>query len=255
MEVLHSRLQEQYSTETRSLPIDHDSFYEYLISTKLATNLDRIRKQIIEDNLKNIKDATIGEYQSRFSKMEEFAGSAIFASEVSLKKDYDSMVESQRTRRYSIDFDAPPEDMLEKSGDASRNDTKLAEEEDSLNDLRQRLMGKRRGSFGMEGESFDKQMQIQDDLQKELVQDMGQLVSGLKQGAEAFQNAIDHDSTVLKAAEIGLHVTTKNLSAIGTRLKKYHNEKLGFFMKLGLLAFVILGLLVTYLIIKIFPDM
>lgn len=245
----------QYSGESKSLGEKDDPFFQYLISTKLASNLDRIRRRIIEENLINDDSkGSIGDFQANFSGLEEFAESVQYSSETKLQQKYDEYVESQKTRRYSIDFDAAPE-ISAHNGNHPGHPVESNEDEDSLDVLRQRLLGKQKENEEQGEESFDKQMKIQDDLQKELLDDMGKLVSGLKEGAEAFQTALDHDSTVLKAAEIGLQVTSKSLSSLGGKIKKYHKEKLGFFMKIGLLLFIILGLLLTYLIIKIFPDL
>ncbi|BAO38868.1 protein transport protein USE1 [Kluyveromyces marxianus] len=253
LDILGDSLQSSFQKDNTLLRDEDDPFYHYLISTKAATNLDIIRKSAIKDSIHDSTANTINEYQTRLSRLEDLANSLNFSAESKLKQKYDSYVEDQKTRRYSVDFDMPAEGSMDSEDIASGMESR--EEDDSLRNLRQRLMGKRRDSFEGENESFDKQMQIQDDLQKELVQDMSQLVTGLKQGAEAFQNALEHDSTVLKAAEIGLHVTSRSLSTLGSNLKKYHKEKIGFFMKLGLLSFVILGLLITYLVIKVFPDL
>ncbi|CDO95637.1 unnamed protein product [Kluyveromyces dobzhanskii CBS 2104] len=256
LDMLSSELHKKLSEDTLLLEDEEDPLFKYLTSTKLATNLDTVRKQAIKENIDDPSSDAIDEYQKHFARLEEMVSSLNFANVTQLKQKYDTYVESQKTSRYSIDFDATPETLV---GDIDNNgiisNGEAIKDNDSLRDLRQRLMGKRRDSMETEGESFDKQMQVQEDLQKELVEDMSQLVSGLKQGAEAFQNAIEHDSTVLKAAEIGLQVTSKSLSSLGSRLKKYHNEKIGFFMKLGLLSFIIIGLLVTYLVIKVFPDL
>ncbi|QEU59082.1 Use1 [Kluyveromyces lactis] len=256
LDTLSDQLRKNYYRDLSLFQDDEDPFYHYLISTKLATNLNTVRKLAIKNNLDDPSSDAVDRYQKNFSRLEESVGSISFSKASKLQQKYDAYQESQKKRRYSVDFDATPDVPIGDEVDVDIiSNVEVINDNDSLKELRQRLMGKRRGSADTEGESFDKQMQIQDDLQKELVEDMSQLVSGLRQGAEAFQNAIEHDSTVLKAAEIGLHVTSKSLSSLGSRLKKYHNEKIGFFMKLGLLSFIIIGLLVTYLVIKVFPDL
>lgn len=253
---LKDRLESSYVEETSNV----DNLLRNLLNAKLSSNLDRIRDCAVTEQLQSKESATgpLIKFQEDFKDLEFRARSVQFETEKDLLSQYTRLVESLKTRRYSVDFDsAAVPGAADEDLDAVDLDQKDNEEE-TLGELRQRLLGKTKDGDSLNSEvhsSVEKQMQVQDNLQEQLVHDMSQLVSSLREGAEAFQNALQEDSTVLKATEIGLQVTSKSLSSLGTKLKKYHNSKFGFFFYIGCTLAMLLGLLITYLIIKIFPKM
>lgn len=90
-------------------------------------------------------------------------------------------------------------------------------------ELRKRLLGKGQNKgLGYETtKSVDRQIEDQDTLQQDLIQDMSKLVGSLKQGAVAFQSALDEDKQVLGAAEIGIQVASQGLMDVSGKLRKY----------------------------------
>ncbi|SCU84107.1 LAME_0C08262g1_1 [Lachancea meyersii CBS 8951] len=248
----------------QELPLVKEPVLQKVLSAKLLANLDILRKSAVESRI-NGDDShgkdMLSQFQNQFSGMSCTASMVQHASTLALDAQYTQHQEALKSSRLSVDFDkdATPEgplpaalDQLEsKIGPSGRNDENLTE-------LRNRLLGKNGDKPGLVSESnspMEKQMQVQNNIQEELISDMSQLVSGLKQGAEAFQAALNDDSTVLKATEIGLQATSRSLHDLGGKLKRYHNSKVGLLFYLTCILFMFVSLIITYLIIKIFPKM
>lgn len=103
--------------------------------------------------------------------------------------------------------------------------------------------------------SVDRQIEDQDTLQQDLIQDMSKLVGSLKQGAVAFQSALDEDKQVLGAAEIGIQVASQGLMDVSGKLRKYDKSKLSYLFYITVFIFMILGLVFTFIIIQLFPAL
>ncbi|AAS53329.2 AFL043Cp [Eremothecium gossypii ATCC 10895] len=240
------RLRAQYA----SLPVDSDSVLDYVLVSKLATNLACIREQTVARELQDGSGSE--DYDKELGKLELDTLHKLYRYRKGLISLYNEQKEAKARRRYSVDFDSA-DPRLDEESEAIGDTGQLNGDDDSLQQLRQRLIG---GQEGKEDrEALEKQMQVQDDVQRELVSDMAQLVTSLRRGAEAFQNALAEDSTVLRATELGLQATSQSLSTLGTKLKKYNRSRVGFFFYMGCAFFIIMSLLVTYLIIRIFPKM
>lgn len=232
-----------------------DSLFGFLVNTKLATNLRCIRDKMVQKQLNNQCENHLDRYQREFANLEANTLFSLNKLARNLKEQNKPSTESTKIKRYSIDFDSLSSDELL---DITKDNERKINEDESLAQLRKRLLKNEKNNDLQSRDeitSVNKQIQVEEGLQKELIHDMSQLVIGLRKGAEAFQNALDEDSTVLKATEIGLQVTSKNLSSLGGKLKKYHNTKLGFFFYLWCFLFLFFGLILTYIIIKIFPKM
>ncbi|KAM3159696.1 Protein transport protein USE1 [Lachancea thermotolerans] len=242
------------------LSFSDDPVLQDIISTKALANLALLRKSAVESQLRAPKHGSseLDDYRNAFEELECSALMTRHSSRAKLTAEHEHLMESMKSKRYSVDFDS--EDTGRQEEDFE-NIEKAAgpegEEEESLGQLRSRLLGNRRGSSSGADQSAntEKQMQVHNNLQEELISDMSQLVSGLKMGAEAFQNALEEDSTVLKATELGLQATSRSLTNLGGKLKKYHNSKVGLLFYLGCILFMFLSLLLTYMIVKIFPKM
>ncbi|AET37999.1 SNAP receptor USE1 Ecym_2253 [Eremothecium cymbalariae DBVPG len=231
-----------------------DTFLEYVISSKLAANLDRIREEAVRQQLEDNDSDSLPLYNEQLSDLEMHNLYKLNKCRETLLEEYKEYVKSSKARRYSVDFDTSLGEENVSTVVEAIDFPKV--EDDSLQQLRKRLLGQKKEKVDEDKpDTVDKQIQVEDDLQQELVSDMAQLVASLRQGAVAFHNALEEDSTVLKATEIGLQVTSKSLSTLGTKLKKYHKSKVGFFFYISCVLFIMLSLLVTYFIIKIFPKM
>lgn len=236
----------------------NDPLLSYLLNTKQLGNLnvlttDAVKRDLIGDGKRN----SILQYQECHGKL-EFECYATQQNKLSLMaKEYRACEEIQKTKRFSVDFDAPGEGF-NTSMDGGVEEELLEEdnsEQEGLTELRRRLLGRRQSVSSEHGKSTDKQIEDQDNLQNELVQDMTKLVGSLRQGATAFQSALDEDKFVLDAAEIGVQVASRSLTDIGGKLKKYDKKKLGYLFYILATLFMVIGLLVTFIIIKLFPAM
>lgn len=245
----------------KELTTCEDAALQNLLSSKTVANLTILREAAVESQLGSREDQLGGldNYRKEFSDLECVALTTQHQSKNALIAHYTQCIEMTKAKRLSVDFDAnsrseSPDNMES----VEKRAPSISKEDESLGELRNRLLGKRRGSSfsgSDENATSEKQMQVHDNLQQELLKDMSQLVSGLRSGAEAFQNALEEDSTVLKAAELGLQATSRSLTSLGGKLKKYHNSKVGLLFYLGCILFMFLSLLLTYMIVKIFPKM
>ena len=178
-----------------------------------------------------------------------------------LERQYHTYQESTRKRRYSVDFDSTNDIHEEDPFDEPRRRTSssLSKEEDGdgINELRKRLLGKQLTEPGTDttNKSVDRQIEDQDNMQQNLIQDMTKLVGSLKQGAVAFQTALEEDQRVLGAAEIGIQVASKGIVDISGKLRSYDKAKLGYLFYISVFFFMIIGLIVTFIIIKLFPAL
>ncbi|CUS21320.1 LAQU0S02e11012g1_1 [Lachancea quebecensis] len=243
------------------LSFSDDPVVQDIISTKALANLALLRKSAVESQLRAHEHggSELDEYRSAFKDLECSALMAKHSSRTKLSAEHERLVESMKSKRYSVDFDLEDTSRYDEDVEIIEKTTGPENDgEESLGQLRSRLLGNRRGSSSSgadQGATTEKQMQVHNNLQEELISDMSQLVSGLKIGAEAFQNALEEDSTVLKATELGLQATSRSLTNLGGKLKKYHNSKVGLLFYLGCILFMFLSLLLTYMIVKIFPKM
>ena len=106
-----------------------------------------------------------------------------------------------------------------------------------------------------ESKTIEKKIQEHDSVQQNVIQDMTKLVGSLKQGAIAFQNALQEDEKVLGAAEVGIQIASKGLVDITGKLKKYARKKLGYLFYIITFVAMMTGLIVTFIIIKLFPAL
>ncbi|CAI5205967.1 Use1p [Saccharomyces cerevisiae FostersO] len=175
-----------------------------------------------------------------------------------MESQYEQYQSSSKTRRYSIDLDSvdavdtesqteyPNEEFIDRNEDS-----------EAVMELRKRLLGKGQNKgLGYETtKSVDRQIEDQDTLQQDLIQDMSKLVGSLKQGAVAFQSALDEDKQVLGAAEIGIQVASQGLMDVSGKLRKYDKSKLSYLFYITVFIFMILGLVFTFIIIQLFPAL
>lgn len=244
-----------------------DPFLSYLLSTKLEKNIDNLRTNILLSTI--ISTDNIKEVQSDYSRI-EFCTSMIQHDVLSImERNYHKYQNETKKRRYSIDFDTQVLstdlrdgiDLLELIPNDDGEKTGILDGDESLMELRRRLLGRNSTDDGtareIDGESISTEKQIKDNenIQQSLIEDMTKLVSSLKQGSTAFQNALDEDNNVLGAAEIGIQVASRNLTDIGGKLRSYDKTKLGYLFYISVVIFMILGLFITFMIIKVFPAL
>lgn len=254
-----------------------DPFLSYILETKLEKNLSYLRSQAIQQDLKTTHNSSqildseldsISKYQQQYNPLLFEVQKNKHTSLTSIQKHYDSFQNQSHTRRYSINFDSPeqlesdiiPEvEVLDSNNSrtiTSSSKISKADSDEGLAELRKRLLGNRdQDDAFSSSKSIDKQIEDQDNLQDNLLEDMTKLVGALKRGATAFQNALDEDTNVLNAAEIGMQATQRGLGDIGTKLKSYNKQKLGYMFFIFAFIFMFMGLFIVYIIIRLFPAL
>lgn len=244
----------------RDIDVVDEPFITYLLSTKLSENLNILRTTAISRQInaanEQQNDDAIKDFQDEFPST---AFDSLQRQRKVLKvmeDQYNQYQESTKTNRYSVDFDSPHVDETEPKAVVQGQD-KALDEDASVAELRKRLLGHRADeSNDLESEkSSERQIEDQDNLQNSLIEDMTKLVGSLKQGATAFQNALNEDKAVLSAAEIGVQVASTSLTDISGKLKKYDKRKLGYIFYITVFISMLVGLLVTFIIIQLFPAL
>ena len=232
-----------------------DTLLAYLINTKHLGNLHILRAHAVEEDLKyHGKKNSITQYQEKHRTLEFECFEQQEDKLSSLAEKYGEFQEIQKTRKFSVDFDAPNIETIK-----SIPGQEIIEEDNpddaGLTELKRRLLGKRPSQERDTEKSAEKQIEDQDNLQNDLIHDLAKLVGSLKQGANAFQSALDEDKFVLDAAEIGVQVASRSLTNVSGKLKKYDKKKLGYLFYILTTIFMIVGLVVTFIIIKLFPAL
>ncbi|SMN18983.1 similar to Saccharomyces cerevisiae YGL098W USE1 Essential SNARE protein localized to the ER, involved in retrograde traffic from the Golgi to the ER [Maudiozyma saulgeensis] len=235
-------------------------FLTYLLSTKAAVNLSKVRERVLNvDDIVNTDKVT--SYQQKYGHLEFDTERAQYDSLNTLRKEYKEKEMKLRTRRYSIDFDNAQTglEMINTETSQSIRSTGNDHNDDNVQALRERLLGNRQSRMDLDEngivKSVDKQIEDQDNMQNELVDNMSKLVHNLKEGAVAFQNALDEDKKVLGAAEIGIQVASRGLLDVTGKLTKYDKKKLGYMFYITVFLFMFVGLILTFIIIKLFPAL
>lgn len=237
----------------------HSSFLTHILNNKFNKNLEICRDNCVQESVTTNEGSTINEYQETLGLLEVKTSSLHHGTLQLMQEEYNKYQTQLKTRRFSVDFDQPI-NVNDNDADSHLQDVdNLTHEEDyEVYQLRQRLLGMRRThSMDQSGEttSIDKQLQNHENIQENLVQDMTKLVSSLKEGAVAFQTALDEDQKILGAAEIGIQVASKGISNVSGKLKNYDKNKLGWIFYIMTTVFMTIGLLITFVIIKLFPAL
>ncbi|EHN02458.1 Use1p [Saccharomyces cerevisiae x Saccharomyces kudriavzevii VIN7] len=171
---------------------------------------------------------------------------------------YELYQKSSKTRRYSIDLDSVHSAVTDQQAENLNEDLfRRKEDDEAVMELRKRLLGRQHNkNLAFEPtKSVDRQIEDQDNLQQDLIQNMSKLVGSLKQGAVAFQSALDEDKQVLGAAEIGIQVASQGLMDVSGKLRKYDKSKLSYLFYITVFIFMILGLVLTFIIVQLFPAL
>ncbi|QLQ79542.1 hypothetical protein HG537_0C01890 [Torulaspora globosa] len=236
-----------------------DAFVSYLVNTKVSENLNILRTKLVNERLYPLAGQETGNSIEKFQdEYPTIAFQCLQRQHLTLAQMTDEYQRSQhevKTRRYSVDFDSPRTELASISDNVS--DEGSIEEIGTTAELRRRLLGKRATENStLESEkSAERQLEDQDNLQNGLIEDMTKLVGSLKQGAVAFHNALNEDKAVLSAAEIGIQTASTSLTDISGKLRKYDKKKLGYIFYITVFLALFFGLIVTFIIIQLFPAL
>lgn len=218
-----------------------DPLLKHLLCNKLHKNTIVLRQRAI-DNPNNNK---LNNYQINQSQFEFPISKLKYDTIAQLQEEYDKYQDELKKKQYSVNFDQV--DIIENDNNSSTDDE---------NQLRERLLFSDRSKKGeSKSTSVDKELEVQDNLQQELISDMTKLVTSLKEGAIAFQTALDEDEKILGAAEIGIQVASRGIKNVSHKLKQYDSQKLSWLFYISATLGMLIGLIVTFVIIKLFPAL
>lgn len=266
---------EQQKNTTSTSKNNNNTYSPFLLNilnNKFTNNLNICKKESIKHSLDSLNGSVLNEYQDQLGSLEIKSSNINFKTLQLIRSQYENYENSLKTRKYSIDFDNPLNGSDNTSNFTTNDNDNMNEiykerkdeEEYEIQQLRKKLLkGKKRSKSLVENNnmnsnnsvSVEKQLQNHENMQEDLIQDMTKLVSSLKDGAIAFQTALDEDQKILGAAEIGIQVASKGISDVSGKLKHYNTTKLSWIFYLTTTLFMIIGLVVTFIIIKLFPAL
>ncbi|CCK70891.1 SNAP receptor USE1 KNAG_0F02240 [Huiozyma naganishii CBS 8797] len=231
----------------------------FVLNSKFKSNLTQLRHDTVGRVVQEDDRAALREYQETFPEMEFKSSCKAHQLLKDMQEQYEKYQQSQKVRTYSVDFDKVPDEAVGARDPASVEgiEEPVEGDDDEIHQMRRRLLARRRssGSDAVAEETFDQQLEVNENVQDNLIQDMTKLVGSLKQGAVAFQTALEEDQRVLGAAEIGIQVASKGIQDISGKLSKYDKSKLSWMFYISVTVFMILGLGITFVIIKLFPAL
>lgn len=230
-----------------------DPLLGLILANKLKGNIDQYRKNVVIQAVEENDPVAVESYERELSATDFITSKKMHDMLTIMQHQYDKYQESLKKRRFSVDFDEArdAEVVIDERMEPSPDD------HDELTELRKRLLGKKHDGNSVvdNSKSIDNQIQDHENVQENLIEDMTKLANSLKQGAVAFQNALEEDKKVLGAAEIGIQVASKGIQDISGKLKKYDKSKLGYIFYITTTLFMLVGLVLTFIIIKLFPAL
>ena len=102
----------------------------------------------------------------------------------------------------------------------------------------------------------EQENEIEERNHEDMIKELESLTHSLKNSSVAFQTQLNNtDKDILEKTEANLLSNGERLQLLGKKLGTFSKSKLGIFFYLVSILVMILGLFITYLIIKIFPEM
>ncbi|KAH3903407.1 uncharacterized protein SCODWIG_02716 [Saccharomycodes ludwigii] len=212
-----------------------DNFIKYLLGTKIKSNITVLREQaVVSQNL--------SQYQLQYSALN--FDLSLYLNKIS--SNLETKADIQETAVRNKEETETVETII------SKEDQESFKKED-LKSLRKRLFHR---NTEFEDNNNNNNDIVEETNQQQLIDELGKLTSTLKQNAQEFNKQLtETDSDVLKKTEQGLSSTSAQVRSLGTKLGQFSKSKLGIMFYLTCLISMFVGLLLTYAIIKIFPEL
>ncbi|KAL6942239.1 hypothetical protein ACO0QE_003407 [Hanseniaspora vineae] len=239
-----------------------NDFIKNLKINKLKTNLSELKMKIIQN------EQPVDDYQTYFANL-EFDCDYFLHSYKSKCKKHKSLQNELATSQGSAtteSIDKRTTNEKENNGDQSIENidntySSKQQHNKDLQSLKERLF--QRNTFNSNNKAGNENSNNnnnnnnrEDEIQGSLITEITQLTSTLKENAQQFDQKLNTaDKDVLSKTETNLSKTSVQLSGLGTKLAKFSNSRLGIMFYLSCVFFMIMSLLLTYMIIKIFPEM
>lgn len=219
---------------------DKAAYANYLLCKQHLSTLKSIRIRLVESK----KDEKVNDLLEQYANsIEQVQLPSILLLESTLVTD-----KKKRNQRLSVDLHAvglePVDELVGSSA---------VEDDENLTQLKQRLTDGRSHTTKRQL-SMDEELHEEEAKQDDILKDMLQFVQGLKEGANAFNDKLNEEKDILKAAEAGLQVTHKKINKSTKNLAKTINE-LSLFTALKIFALVILLFLFSIIVISILPKL
>lgn len=268
---------------------EEENELERLLIIKAYNELKKIKEQSIKkamlfkllsfhnlksDNLEAITShpsllfghGSIVEYQNKYSSLEfqlmEKLNSGSYKSTTSIINDeenFDGDEGWEIDEDLDLDLDVDLNDIpnLEDDDEAPpqiSNDANTNDEKTDLYALKKKLFTN--NTDENRNLSPEQENEIEEKSHEEMINELASLTNNLKNSTVAFQNQLDNsDKDILNKTEANLLSNGERLQLLGKKLGTFSKSKLGLFFYMMSILVMILGLFVTYLIIKIFPEM
>lgn len=210
-------------------------------------NSDILRKQEIKSSSKSGNNS---EFTKTIDSYENVITTNKFESELILKETKKKL-DDLKTKRLSVDLhDEDVIDEIEEIAPAEQY------EDETLQQLKNRLLNNNNASKPEKKSTIttDEKVHYEEEKQEDILKDMLQFIQGIKDGANAFNEKLNQDESILNAATTGLEITSKKLAKTRNSLSVKSLSDLGLldFIKLfGLLVFLFIFSLI---LIKLLPK-
>lgn len=210
-------------------------------------NSDILRKQEIKSSSNSGNNS---EFTKTIDSYENVITTNKFESELILKETKKKL-DDLKTKRLSVDLhDEDVIDEIEEIAPAEQY------EDETLQQLKNRLLNNNNASKPEKKSTIttDEKVHYEEEKQEDILKDMLQFIQGIKDGANAFNEKLNQDESILNAATTGLEITSKKLAKTRNSLSVKSLSDLGLldFIKLfGLLVFLFIFSLI---LIKLLPK-
>ena len=161
-----------------------------------------------------------------------------------------------------LDIDLNDEPIIENNIEHKEEEEEEEENDDDLNktelyQLKKKLFSKNyTNNDENESISSEKENELEEKNHEEMIEELTKLTKALKNNTLEFHNQLETtDKDILSKTETNLMSSGDKLQNLGSKLGKFSKSKLGIFFYLTTIVTMILGLFLTYLVIKIFPEM
>lgn len=219
---------------------------------------------IIQSNELLLGYGSITEYQNRYGE-KEFC----IINDLQQLKDKERVANQQERDINSEQADDSEEDFNEELEEEKwrdhEEDTNINEEGDQNNlkheglyQLKKKLFSKNLSSNDENKtvESSEKENELEEKNHEDMIEELGKLTKSLKYNTLEFHKQLETaDKDIISKTETNLMSNSEKLQILGSKLGKFSRSKLGIYFYLSSLLAMMLGLFLTYLIIKIFPEM
>ncbi|XBW34875.1 hypothetical protein QEN19_000440 [Hanseniaspora menglaensis] len=234
-------------------------------------NSNKLR-EITEANSLLLGFGSISEYQKKFGDLEfELLNELKIHKEKELAKsmakrdiEQDNELNADWGMDEDLDLDLNIQSQKITREKYSKCETSIVETDNNDNNsnnnelyiLKKRLFNKSGTQEFDNSLSSDVENELEEKTHEEMIEELAKLTKALKNNTIEFNKQIETaDKDIISKTETNLLSSGDKLQVLGSKLGKFSRSKLGVFFYLTTICAMMLGLFVTYFVIKIFPEM